>query len=43
MPLWNEARLHQLVGGSAAMRHLFELINRFAQSDATTAAAAAIR
>jgi DNA-binding NtrC family response regulator len=35
MPLWNEARLHQLVGGSAAMRHLFELINRFAQSDAT--------
>jgi len=35
MPLWNEARLHQLLGGSAAMRHLFELINRFAQSDAT--------
>jgi DNA-binding NtrC family response regulator len=35
MPLWNEARLHNLIGGSAAMRHLFELINRFAQSDAT--------
>ncbi|HSD88816.1 MAG TPA: sigma 54-interacting transcriptional regulator, partial [Kofleriaceae bacterium] len=35
MPLWNEARLHHLIGGSAAMRHLFELINRFAQSDAT--------
>ncbi len=35
MPLWNEARLQQLIGGSAAMRHLFELINRFAQSDAT--------
>ena len=35
MPLWNEARLHNLIGGSASMRHLFELINRFAQSDAT--------
>jgi DNA-binding NtrC family response regulator len=35
MPLWNEPRLQQLIGGSAAMRHLFELINRFAQSDAT--------
>ena len=35
VPLWSEARLHQLIGGSAAMRHLFELINRFAQSDAT--------
>jgi two-component system, NtrC family, response regulator GlrR len=35
MPLWNEARLHNLIGGSAAMRHMFELINRFAQSDAT--------
>ena len=35
MPLWNEARLQQLVGGSASMRHLFELVNRFAQSDAT--------
>jgi DNA-binding NtrC family response regulator len=35
MPLWSEARLHNLVGGSAAMRHMFELINRFAQSDAT--------
>jgi DNA-binding NtrC family response regulator len=35
MPLWNEARLHNLIGGSASMRHLFELINRFSQSDAT--------
>ncbi len=35
MPLWNEPRLQQLIGGSAAMRHLFELINRFSQSDAT--------
>ncbi len=35
MPLWNEARLQQLVGGSAGMRHLFDLVNRFAQSDAT--------
>jgi len=35
MPLWNEARFHNLIGGSAGMRHLFELINRFAQSDAT--------
>jgi DNA-binding NtrC family response regulator len=35
MPLWNEPRLQQLIGGSAGMRHLFELVNRFAQSDAT--------
>jgi len=35
VPLWSEARLHNLIGGSAAMRHMFELINRFAQSDAT--------
>jgi DNA-binding NtrC family response regulator len=35
VPLWNDARLHHLIGGSAAMRHMFELINRFAQSDAT--------
>ncbi|MFT3696203.1 MAG: sigma 54-interacting transcriptional regulator [Kofleriaceae bacterium] len=35
MPLWNEARFHNLIGGSAGMRHLFELVNRFAQSDAT--------
>src|SRR3569832_877764 len=34
MPLWNEARFHNLIGGSAGMRHLFELLNRFAQSDA---------
>src|ERR1700733_4983012 len=35
MRRWNEPRLQNLIGGSAAMRHLFELINRFAQSDAT--------
>jgi DNA-binding NtrC family response regulator len=35
VPLWHEARLHGLIGGSAAMRHMFDLINRFAQSDAT--------
>src|SRR3569623_3336156 len=34
MPLWNAARFHNLIGGSAGMRPLFELINRFAQSDA---------
>ncbi|MGE5181905.1 MAG: FHA domain-containing protein, partial [Acidobacteriota bacterium] len=27
VPLWNEARLHHLIGGSAAMRHMFDLIN----------------
>ena len=32
VPLWHESRLHGLIGGSAAMRHLFDLINRFAQS-----------
>ena len=35
VPLWAEARLAGLIGGSAVMRHLFELINRFAASDAT--------
>jgi DNA-binding NtrC family response regulator len=35
VPLWHESRLHGLIGGSAPMRHLFDLINRFAQSDAT--------
>jgi len=35
VPLWHENRLHGLIGGSAAMRHMFDLINRFAQSDAT--------
>ncbi len=35
LPLWSENRLHDLVGGSSAMRRLFEMINRFAQSDAT--------
>jgi transcriptional regulator with AAA-type ATPase domain len=35
VPLWHEARLHGLIGGSAPMRHMFELINRFAASDAT--------
>ena len=35
LPLWNEPRLHNLIGGAPAMRHLFELIERFAASDAT--------
>jgi transcriptional regulator with GAF, ATPase, and Fis domain len=35
LPLWSEPRLCGLVGQSAAMRHLFELIDRFAASDAT--------
>jgi DNA-binding NtrC family response regulator len=35
VPLWHESRLHTLIGGSAAMRHMFDMINRFAQSDAT--------
>jgi DNA-binding NtrC family response regulator len=35
VPLWNDARLHGLIGGSVAMRQLFDMINRFAQSDAT--------
>ncbi len=35
VPLWHEARLHSLIGGSAAMRHMFDMINRFAQSEAT--------
>jgi len=35
VPLWHESRLHSLIGGSASMRHLFDMINRFAQSDAT--------
>src|SRR4051812_34837640 len=35
VPLWHESRLHGLIGGSASMRHMFDLINRFAQSDAT--------
>jgi transcriptional regulator with AAA-type ATPase domain len=35
VPLWHESRLHTLIGGSASMRHLFDLINRFSQSDAT--------
>ena len=35
VPLWHESRLHSLIGGSAAMRHLFDMLNRFAQSDAT--------
>ncbi|MEO8699077.1 MAG: FHA domain-containing protein, partial [Kofleriaceae bacterium] len=35
VPLWHESRLHGLIGGSAPMRHMFDLINRFAQSDAT--------
>jgi two-component system response regulator GlrR len=35
VPLWHDSRLHGLIGGSAAMRHLFDMLNRFAQSDAT--------
>jgi DNA-binding NtrC family response regulator len=35
VPLWHESRLHSLIGGSASMRHMFDMINRFAQSDAT--------
>ncbi|MBP8811407.1 MAG: sigma 54-dependent Fis family transcriptional regulator [Kofleriaceae bacterium] len=35
LPLWTEPRLCGLIGGSPAMRHLFELIERFARSDAT--------
>ena len=35
VPLWHESRLHGLLGASAAMRHMFDMINRFAQSDAT--------
>src|SRR3569623_2332854 len=34
MPLWTAPRLQQLVGGSAGMRPLFDLVNRFAQRDA---------
>ncbi len=35
VPLWHENKLHGLIGASAPMRHLFDMINRFAQSDAT--------
>jgi transcriptional regulator with GAF, ATPase, and Fis domain len=35
IPLWSAPRLAGLVGGSVVMRHLYELINRFAASDAT--------
>ncbi len=35
LPLWSDSRLAGMVGGSAAMRHLFGLIARFAASDAT--------
>ena len=35
LPLWHEAGLAGLVGQSAPMRHLFELVERFARSDAT--------
>jgi len=35
LPLWNDAVLAGLVGQSAPMRHLFELIERFARSDST--------
>ncbi|MEZ4359631.1 MAG: sigma 54-interacting transcriptional regulator [Kofleriaceae bacterium] len=35
MPLWPEARYEGLVGKSAPIRQVFELIDRFAPSDAT--------
>jgi len=35
LPLWTEPRLCGLIGESPAMRRLFELIDRFAVSDAT--------
>jgi DNA-binding NtrC family response regulator len=35
VPLWHENKLHGLIGASAPMRHMFDMINRFAQSDAT--------
>ncbi len=35
VPLWHESRLHGLLGGSPAMRQMFDMLNRFAQSDAT--------
>ena len=35
LPLWNEGGLAGLVGQSPPMRHLFELIERFARSDST--------
>ena len=35
VPLWHENKLHSLIGASAPMRQLFDMINRFAQSEAT--------
>ncbi len=35
VPLWHENKLHGLIGASAPMRQLFDMINRFAQSEAT--------
>jgi len=35
VPLWHESKLHGLIGASAPMRQLFDMISRFAQSDAT--------
>jgi two-component system, NtrC family, response regulator GlrR len=35
LPLWPETRYESLVGKSAPMRQLFELLDRFAPSDAT--------
>ncbi len=35
VPLWHESKLHGLLGASAPMRQLFDMISRFAQSDAT--------
>jgi DNA-binding NtrC family response regulator len=35
LPLWSDAGLGGMIGGSAPMRHLFQLIDRFAASEAT--------
>ncbi|HVV86291.1 MAG TPA: sigma 54-interacting transcriptional regulator [Kofleriaceae bacterium] len=35
LPLWSDTRLCGMVGVSAGMRHLFQLVDRFAASDAT--------
>jgi DNA-binding NtrC family response regulator len=35
LPLWADDRLAGMVGSSAAMRHLFQLVDRFAAAEAT--------
>ena len=35
LPLWSDSRLVGMIGTSAPMRHLFQLVDRFAASDAT--------